>query len=66
MTQKQLKQMYFTTEEARCILGLADTAIVRSYIASGYLKGKKFGRRWLVKRDSLEDKLSRQSIVLKR
>ena len=59
----QLNHTLYTTEEARELLGLSDTAIVRSYISAGYLEAIKAGGQWLIKKNSLQDKLNRQAKI---
>lgn len=60
----KLKHALYTTEEARELLGLSSTAIVRSYLADRYLEGVKLpSGQWLVTRSSLQEKLDRQAKI---
>lgn len=66
----KLKNKWYTTQEATDLLGLSSSSITRAYISDGYLEAVKVeinGRdRWLISRESLQDKLNRQARIDKK
>lgn len=53
--QVQMPSRYITTTEAASIAGVTTTGRIRQLLLAGILKGKHFGRDWMVERKSVEE-----------
>ena len=55
---------FYTTKEARELLGLSHINTVSEYINRGFLEAVKIGRDWIINGDSLRKRLVKQGKII--